>query len=100
MLQNLFLKNSLHQGHALSCEAFRRLRIFTAVYGVVWLLIVVSLWVYWFELSNYVSWFLAILVALFVPDLKSLKIVTENYAKYQERIRSTAVGDKNGNVSP
>jgi hypothetical protein len=70
---------------ALSIEAFRRLKIFTTVYVVVWVLVIVFLWAYWFDLNVYVKWTLAVLEALFVPDFTSMRIIFENYSRYGER---------------
>jgi hypothetical protein len=86
MLHKYFLTEAIPGPPDLSVEAFRRLKSATAAYAVAWVLVIVFLWVYWFDLNVYVSWTLAVLEALFVPDLKSLKIITESYEQHRERV--------------
>ncbi len=50
-----------------------KLRTFLIAWTVIWAAVVVFLWVYWHDLPMSVSWPLAILEAIFVPDLRVLK---------------------------
>ena len=88
MLQLLFLRKTIQQGHDASYETFRRLKVFTTLYAIVWTLLVVFLFVYWFDLNTYLRWTLAVVEALLVPDITSLRIVVESYASYSNRVRA------------
>jgi hypothetical protein len=70
----------------MSQTQFSRYKAFTFVYVMVWGLLVALLWAYWSNLNPYLRWSLAVIEALFVPDLRSLRVLIETHEKFQFRM--------------
>lgn len=52
-----------------------QVRLLLGLWVVIWFAVVCVLVTYWHDLPMWVSWPLAILEAIFVPDLKTIKLI-------------------------
>ena len=49
-----------------------------SLYLMVWLLTIVLLWIYWWEIPTYLAWIISIIEIIFAPDFKSVKMLFKN----------------------